>query len=95
VAGVSAVAKRKKQRTWEPDEQVSVPDADEMDDDQFLRHLDKRHTHETSVEGALHKSAHIQQAWVGTYRAFHEYQHRVNGDDTYDHVHEWDDDDDY
>lgn len=91
---MSAVARKQKVREYQPEDQVSVPDADEMDDEQFLKHLDKRHSHETGVETQLHKAAHIQQAWVGAYRAFHDYQHRVNGDDTYDHVHEWDDDDD-
>lgn len=84
----------KRQQEYQPDEQVEVPDADDMDDMTFLKHIDKRHDHETKTERALHKSAHIAEAWVGTYRAFHEYQHRVNGDDAYDHVHVWGDDDD-
>lgn len=73
------------------DEVVEVPHADEMDNDVFLMHLDKRHAHETGVEPALHKLPHIQDAWVGPYRAFHEYQHRTNPG-AYDHEHVWDDD---
>lgn len=79
---------------YDPEDQVEVPDADDMDDEVFLKHLDKRHAHETGTERALHKFPHIASAWVGTYRAFHDYQHRVNGDEAYDHVHVWDDDDD-
>jgi hypothetical protein len=65
---------------------VSVPPIDEMDDDDFLKHLDKRHWEQTQVETALHESKHIQQAWVGPYRAFHEYVHRTQEID--DHIHE-------
>lgn len=83
--------RKHKVKEYTPDEQVEVPDADEMEDVQFLKHLDKRHSHETGTETALHESEHIQQAWVGAYRAFHEYQHRTNGDEHYDHIHVWDD----
>lgn len=65
---------------------VLVPGADDMDDDTFLKHLDKRHTEDTGVEPVLHKLPHIQQAWVGTYRAFHEYLH--NTKEFADHEHE-------
>lgn len=81
-------------RPYEADEQVQVPDADDMDDQTFLQHLDKRHTHETSVEQQLHKSVHAREAWVGAYRAFHERQHSIKGEEAYDHIHVWDDDDD-
>lgn len=74
-------------------EQVAVPDADSMDDVTFLKHLDKRHSHETQTERALHKHPHIQQAWVGPYRAFHNRQHQIQPDE-YDHEHVWDDDED-
>lgn len=85
--------KRKEEpRLYDPDEQVEVPDADDMDDETFLKHLDKRHAHETSVETQLHKSVHAREAWVGAYRAFHERQHNVNPEEHYDHVHVWDDD---
>lgn len=86
--------KPKEPRLYDPDEQVEVPDADDMDDETFLKHLDKRHAHETGTEQALHQSAHIQAAWVGAYRAFHDYQHRTKPDEHYDHVHVWDEDDD-
>lgn len=70
---------------------VEVPDADDMDDETFLKHLDKRHSEDTKTETALHKHPHIQQAWVGPYRSFHEYLHANND---YDHEHVWDEDDD-
>jgi hypothetical protein len=93
VAGVSAVAKRK-QKTWEPDDQVAVPDADEMDDEQFLKHVDKRHGPEMGVETSLLDHPDRSQAWIGPYRAYHEYLHRTQGVDTFAHEHVWDDDDD-
>lgn len=71
---------------------VQVDDADDMEDETFLKHLDLRHAHETGTEKALHEYPHIQSAWVGAYRAFHERQHR-NNPDGYDHEHVWDDDD--
>lgn len=70
---------------------VEVPDADDMDDETFLKHLDKRHSQDTGTERALHKYPHIQEAWVGPYRAFHEYLHRTQGG--HDHEHVWDEDD--
>lgn len=85
---MAAVNKKQEQVEWEPDEQVEVVHADEMDDETFLKHLDKRHSHETGTERALHEFPHIQSAWVGAYRAFHEYQHRVNPTESYDHIHE-------
>lgn len=65
---------------------VEVPSADEMDDETFLMHLDKRHSGDTGVEPVLHKLPHIQQAWVGSYRAFHEYLHKTK--EFEDHEHE-------
>jgi len=89
---VGAVKKPHRQQEYSEDERVIVPDADDMEDETFLKHLDKRHAHETGTEHALHQFPHIQAAWVGTYRAFHDYQHRINGEDAYDHEHVWDDD---
>lgn len=84
----------KKSPLFEPEDRVSVPDADDMDDETFLKHLDRRHASETGTERALHKYPHIQSSWVGTYRAFHARQHRINPEEHYDHEHVWDDDDD-
>lgn len=72
------------------DEVVEVPDADDMDDETFLKHIDKRHSQDTGTEVALHKLPHIQSAWVGAYRAFHEFKHK-EAPDRYDHEHTWDD----
>lgn len=80
----------RKPTAWEyGDAQVEVPDADDMDDETFLKHLDKRHSHEVKTEQALHEFPHIQAAWVGPYRAYHDYLHRTNPEDHYDHVHVW------
>lgn len=65
---------------------VEVPHPDDMDDETFLRHLDKRHSKDTGVEPALHKSVHAREAWVSTYRAFHEHLHKTK--EYEDHEHE-------
>lgn len=70
------------------DEPVVVDDADDMDDVTFLKHLDARHSDDVKTEQALHKHPHIQQAWVGPYRAYHDYLHDHND---YQHEHVWDD----
>ncbi len=72
------------------DELVEVPDIDEMDDETFLKHIDKRHVKDVKTEKALHSLPHIQSAWVGPYRAYHEYLHRTKPDE-HDHEHVWDD----
>ena len=63
---------------------VLVPDADDMDDETFLKHLDKRHP-ETGVEKSLVKSVHARSAWVPMYRAWHARQHR---NEEYEHEHD-------
>lgn len=72
----------------EPPGDVVVPDADEMDDEDFLRHLDKRHKMDTGVEAMLVDHPDRAQTWIRPYRAFHNYVHRHN---EYNHIHEEDD----
>lgn len=71
--------------------QVEVPMTEELDDDTFLRHLELRHSAECGVEESLPRLA--VEAWVGTYRAFHERLHRIAVPGQHDHVHVYDDDD--
>lgn len=63
---------------------VEVPDIEDMDDDTFLKHLDKRHRGDTGVEKSLADYPHRMQAWIGPYRAFHEHCHEQN---EYNHFH--------
>lgn len=69
----------------EMDGMTLVPDADDMDDETLLKHLDKRHP-ETGVEKSLSKSVHAREAWVPAYRAWHARQHRIQ--EYEDHEHE-------
>lgn len=78
-----------KVRTYEPDEIVEVPDAEDMDDETFLKHIENRHARECHVEGYI--SRHAIDAWIGSYRAFHDRLHSLAVPGQYDHVHESED----
>lgn len=69
---------------------VQVPEASDMDDMTFLKHLDARHSHEVKTEKKLAKFPHIVEAWVGPYRAFHQRLHEIAAPGQYDHTHEED-----
>lgn len=69
-------------------EQVQVPPADDMDDDTFLKHLEKRHASECKIEGYI--ARHAVDAWIGTYRAFHRRLHQIEVPGQHDHIHEED-----
>ena len=64
------------------DRLVWVPAASDMDDETLLRHLEKRHSHETGVPH--HGRENVIEAWIGPYRAFHERIHSLN---QHDHEH--------
>lgn len=71
--------------------QVEVPDADDMDDETFLKHVEKRHAGQMRVENGK-VSRHAINAWIGAYRAFHEVIH--DHPERYgeqDHEHTWED----
>jgi hypothetical protein len=67
---------------------VSVPDAEQMDDETFLNHIEKRHAKECKVEGYIKR--HAVSAWIGVWRAYHERLHMIATPGQHDHVHEWD-----
>jgi hypothetical protein len=73
-----------------PVEFVTVPEASDMDDETFLKHLDARHSSEVKQEKALAKSPHIMEAWVKNYRAFHQRLHDIAAPGQHDHEHEED-----
>lgn len=70
-------------------EQVEVPLADDMDDETFLKHIEHRHADECKVEEFLHR--HAVEAWVTSYRAYHERLHKIAVPGQHDHTHEEDD----
>lgn len=72
------------------DDVVEVPDADDMDDETFLLHLEKRHGTEVHLpvpaESAMKNRA--VEAWIGSYRSFHDRLHSLAVPGQYDHEHE-------
>ena len=67
---------------------VVVPDADDMDDATFCKHLEKRHAHEVhmSPDGTLTRYA--MEAWINNFRTFHERLHDIAVPGQHDHEHE-------
>lgn len=68
------------------DEVVEVPDAGEMDDETFIKHLELRHADECRIENYLSRNA--IGAWIGAYRAFHDRLHLIAVPGQYNHTHE-------
>lgn len=68
------------------EEPVSVPLADDMDDETFTKHLEARHAAECKIEEYM--SRHSVDVWIGMYRTFHQRLHRLAVPGQYDHVHE-------
>lgn len=67
---------------------VEVPDADDMDDETFLKHIEKRHAADMKIEAGTSISRHAVNAWIGSYRAYHERLHEIK---EHDHEHVWED----
>jgi hypothetical protein len=73
---------------FQPDEIVTVPHAEDMDDDTFLRHLDKRHRQDTKHDGEkVLFPPSTRHAWVPLYRTWHERLHEIALPGQYDHEH--------
>lgn len=64
---------------------VEVPDIDWMEDEDFIKHLEKRHAAECKIEGYL--SRHSIPTWLPLYRAFHERLHTIAVPGQHDHEH--------
>jgi len=67
---------------------VTVPHAEDMDDETFLKHIDKRHRQDTKHDGQnvlFPKST--WHAWVPLYRTWHERLHEISIPGQYDHEH--------
>lgn len=66
---------------------VIVPAAEEMDDETFLLHLEKRHAEECRFEKTP-VARHAVKVWLPVYRAFHKRLHSLATPGQYDHEHE-------
>lgn len=65
-----------------------VPHPDDMDDETFIKHIDKRHRQDTAHDGEnilFPKSTWA--AWVPLYRSWHERLHEISIPGQYDHEH--------
>lgn len=78
----------KRARKQEPEPVVEVPPADDMDDETFMLHLEKRHREECKIETYL--SRHSVSVWLPNYRAFHDRLHKIATPGQHDHEHEED-----
>ena len=67
---------------------VTVPSADDMDNETFLRHMDARHAADVK-DGPLSVHPDSVDAWVDPYRAFHDRLHDIAVPGQYDHEHLW------
>lgn len=74
---------------YDPEDLTSVPLAEDMDDETFLLHLEHRHADECKFEKTP-VARRAMEAWIPTYRAFHETLHKQATPGQYDHVHEED-----
>jgi hypothetical protein len=68
-------------------EQVVVPDADDMDDETFMKHVEARHQADYKLGGTT-TTRYALQAWIGPWRAFHRRLHDLEVPGQYDHIHE-------
>lgn len=81
------MGKKSKKREAGPVEVVEVPAATDMSDDIFIKHIEARHALDVKMEnGTL--SRHAMEAWLPTYRAFHERLHKIAHAGQYAHEHE-------
>lgn len=66
---------------------VIVPDAIEMDDETFLKHIELRHAEECKIEnGKVARRA--VTAWIEPWRRYHERLHAIAAPRQYDHEHD-------
>lgn len=76
---------RKEWKIGKQEELVEVPHPDDMDDETFLKHIEARHATECRIEGYI--SRHAVEAWIDTYRVFHDRLHKIETPGQYSHVH--------
>lgn len=75
-------------------EQIEVPIVQQMDDETFIKHLEKRHADECKFEDTPIARQAVD-AWLGSYEAFHDRLHQIAAPGQYDHVHvEFEEEDD-
>lgn len=64
-------------------EVVTVPNADDMDDETFLKHMDKRHTR----QGFHFSTKHITDDQIELWRKYHDRLHEIAVPGQFDHEH--------
>lgn len=80
---------KKRWRLFDVEEQDLVPVGEDMEDETFLKHLEKRHADDVKFE-TVPVARRAVEAWLPTYRAFHDRLHKLGPRSHYDHVHEED-----
>ena len=83
-SGVVTMAEARRRRI------ITVPHTDDMDDETFIRHIEKRHAKQCKVEGYIARHAII--AWIKVYRAFHRRLHDIERPGQHDHRHDYPED---
>lgn len=66
-----------------PNKVVKVSHPDDLTDEQFLLHMDKRHAR----EGFAHHAPHITPEQVELWRKYHDRLHEIAVPNQYDHTH--------
>lgn len=62
---------------------IKVPHPDDMSDEQFLQHMDKRHAR----EGFRHYTKHITPDQIELWRKYHDRLHQIAVPNQHDHEH--------
>lgn len=66
---------------------ATVPSADDMSDEIFLKHMDKRHQKDLPSSWHLLKIQHFSDGWMDPLRTFHSKMHELALPGQYDHEH--------
>lgn len=66
---------------------LRIPHTDDMTDEIFLKHMDKRHSQDLPTSWHLLKIQHISDGWMLPLRAFHSKMHELALPGQYDHEH--------
>lgn len=64
---------------------VTVPAAEEMSDETFLKHIELRHKKDFKIDGPLHR--YNVSTCIGLYRALHTRLHAIAVPGQYEHEH--------
>jgi hypothetical protein len=79
--------KKMKWKLFDPEDQVEVQMASDMDEETFLKHLEHRHADAVKFE-TVPVARRALDAWIPTYRAFHDRLHTLGPRSQFDHTHD-------